>query len=101
MSKPLILVVNDDGISASGIRNLIKIMNDFGDVVVVAQQRSDLWTARNDFRTCSLTRPVRSHNSAGALKQVIRHNVCWFHESSLTYIMNRSENNTAHPNYRS
>ena len=36
MSKPLILVVNDDGISASGIRNLIKIMNDFGDVVVVA-----------------------------------------------------------------
>ena len=36
MSKPLILVVNDDGISASGIRNLIRIMNDFGDVVVVA-----------------------------------------------------------------
>ena len=36
MKKPLILVVNDDGISAKGIRNLIKIMNDFGDVVVVA-----------------------------------------------------------------
>ena len=36
MSKPLILVVNDDGISASGIRNLIRIMNDFGNVVVVA-----------------------------------------------------------------
>ena len=36
MRKPLILVVNDDGIAANGIRNLIKIMNDFGDVVVVA-----------------------------------------------------------------
>ena len=35
MRKPLILVVNDDGITANGIRNLIKIMNDFGDVVVV------------------------------------------------------------------
>ena len=36
MEKPLILVVNDDGIFAKGIRNLIRIMNDFGDVVVVA-----------------------------------------------------------------
>jgi 5'-nucleotidase len=36
MFTPLILVVNDDGISAKGIRNLIRIMNDFGDVVVVA-----------------------------------------------------------------
>lgn len=36
MKEPLILIVNDDGISALGIRNLIKIMNDFGRVVVVA-----------------------------------------------------------------
>ena len=36
MNRPLILVVNDDGISSKGIRTLIKIMNDFGDVVVVA-----------------------------------------------------------------
>jgi 5'-nucleotidase len=36
MKRPLILVTNDDGISASGIRNLIRIMNDFGNVVVVA-----------------------------------------------------------------
>ena len=36
MKKPLILVVNDDGISAKGIRNLIRIMNNFGEVVVVA-----------------------------------------------------------------
>lgn len=34
--KPLILVTNDDGISAPGIRTLIHIMNTIGDVVVVA-----------------------------------------------------------------
>ena len=34
--KPLILVTNDDGITAPGIRKLIKIMNMIGDVVVVA-----------------------------------------------------------------
>ena len=34
--KPLILVTNDDGINAPGIRFLIDIMNDIGDVVVVA-----------------------------------------------------------------
>ena len=34
--RPLILVTNDDGINAPGIRFLIKIMNTFGDVVVVA-----------------------------------------------------------------
>ena len=34
--KPLILVTNDDGISAPGIRALIEVMNELGDVVVVA-----------------------------------------------------------------
>ena len=34
--KPLILVTNDDGITAPGIRMLIEIMNSIGDVVVVA-----------------------------------------------------------------
>ena len=33
---PLILVTNDDGINAPGLRMLIKIMNEIGDVVVVA-----------------------------------------------------------------
>ncbi|MBV7269468.1 5'/3'-nucleotidase SurE [Winogradskyella luteola] len=37
MSKrPLILVTNDDGITAPGIRALISVMNTIGDVVVVA-----------------------------------------------------------------
>jgi 5'-nucleotidase len=34
--KPLILVTNDDGISAPGIRALIDVMKQMGDVVVVA-----------------------------------------------------------------
>ena len=34
--KPLILVTNDDGITAPGIRALIAVMNTIGDVVVVA-----------------------------------------------------------------
>ena len=34
--KPLILVINDDGITAPGIRALIEVMNTIGDVVVVA-----------------------------------------------------------------
>ncbi len=34
--KPLILVTNDDGITAPGIRALIEVMNEIGEVVVVA-----------------------------------------------------------------
>ena len=34
--RPLILVTNDDGITAPGIRTLIKVMNTIGDVIVVA-----------------------------------------------------------------
>ncbi len=34
--KPLILVTNDDGITAPGIRMLISVMNEIGDVVVIA-----------------------------------------------------------------
>ena len=36
MERPLILVTNDDGITAPGIRNLISFMNEIGEVVVVA-----------------------------------------------------------------
>src|SRR5690554_1050140 len=34
--KPLILVTNDDGITAPGIRMLISVMKEIGEVVVVA-----------------------------------------------------------------
>ncbi|WP_310554373.1 5'/3'-nucleotidase SurE [Flavobacterium sp.] len=36
MKKPIILVTNDDGISAPGIRTLIAVMKEIGTVVVVA-----------------------------------------------------------------
>jgi 5'-nucleotidase len=36
LKRPLILVTNDDGITAPGIRSLIEVMNRIGDVVVVA-----------------------------------------------------------------
>ena len=36
MKKPLILVTNDDGITAPGVRNLINFMNEIGEVIVVA-----------------------------------------------------------------
>src|SRR5690606_18733931 len=36
MAKPLILVTNDDGITAPGLRALIRFMKEIGDVVVVA-----------------------------------------------------------------
>ena len=36
MSKPLILVTNDDSIVAPGIRTLISVMKEIGDVIVVA-----------------------------------------------------------------
>lgn len=36
MSKPLILVTNDDGIRAGGIRALIEVARKYGEVVVVA-----------------------------------------------------------------
>ena len=36
MSKPLILVSNDDGISSRGIRILVELMSEIGEVIVVA-----------------------------------------------------------------
>ncbi len=39
MEKPLILVTNDDGITAPGIRALIEVMQNLGDVVVVAPDK--------------------------------------------------------------
>ncbi|MGE8528128.1 5'/3'-nucleotidase SurE, partial [Chryseobacterium rhizosphaerae] len=32
MERPLILVTNDDGITAPGIRNLVNFMNEIGEV---------------------------------------------------------------------
>ena len=39
MSKPLILITNDDGITAPGIQALIEVAKDFGEVRVVAPDK--------------------------------------------------------------
>ena len=36
MKRPLILVSNDDGITSTGIRNLVDVVKELGDVIVVA-----------------------------------------------------------------
>ncbi len=36
MAKPLILVTNDDGITAPGLRSLVRFMSEIGEVIVVA-----------------------------------------------------------------
>lgn len=38
-NKPLILITNDDGITAPGIRTLIDVMSEIGEVVVVAPDK--------------------------------------------------------------
>ena len=45
-NKPLILVTNDDGITAPGLRSLIEVMNEIGEVVVVAPDFSVGYGAR-------------------------------------------------------
>ena len=37
--KPIILITNDDGISAPGIRNLVESVRDIGKIVVVAPDK--------------------------------------------------------------
>ena len=39
IKKPLILVTNDDGIDAPGLKALTEVMNEIGEVVVVAPDR--------------------------------------------------------------
>jgi 5'-nucleotidase len=34
--KPVILIVNDDGVTAPGIQNLVEAVKDMGKIVVVA-----------------------------------------------------------------
>ena len=35
-TRPLILITNDDGVSAPGLRALISVMEELGEIVVVA-----------------------------------------------------------------
>jgi 5'-nucleotidase len=41
--KPLILVTNDDGVSAPGLRALIAVMAEIGDLVVAQTSPKAVW----------------------------------------------------------
>lgn len=60
--KPLILVTNDDGITAPGIRALIEVMNTIGDVLVVApdtpQSAMGHAITINDTLYCNKIKPI-------------------------------------------
>ncbi|MEN0005532.1 MAG: 5'/3'-nucleotidase SurE [Bacteroidota bacterium] len=65
MSKPLILVTNDDGITAPGIRNLVTIAKELGEVVVVAPDSPQSGMGH----AISVHDPIRLHQSR-ALKDL-------------------------------
>ena len=58
MKKPLILVTNDDGITAPGLRTLIHVMNKIGEVVVVAPDSPQ--SAKSNALT--LDKPIRCNS---------------------------------------
>ncbi len=55
MQKPLILITNDDGILAPGIRNLISFMLELGEVVVVAPDKGQSGMGH----AVTITHPIR------------------------------------------
>lgn len=66
MKKPLILVTNDDGVSAPGIRALIEIASRLGEVVVVAPDAPQSGMGH----AITITQPLRLHatNIYGAIE---------------------------------
>lgn len=55
MQKPLILITNDDGINAPGIRHLISVVKEIGNVVVVAPDQPRSATSHS----ITVSKPVR------------------------------------------
>ncbi len=57
MKKPLIVVTNDDGIAAPGIRALVETAKNLGEVVVVAPDKPQ----SGQGHAITITRPLRIH----------------------------------------
>jgi len=66
MEKPLILVCNDDGITAPGIRALISVAKEFGDVLVVAPDKPQ--SAMGHAITINSTLRVHPMNTDGQIE---------------------------------
>lgn len=60
MTKPLILITNDDGIHAPGLRTLIRVMRQLGDVLVVAPDKAMSGMGH----AVTITSPLRVHKLA-------------------------------------
>ena len=58
-NKPLILVTNDDGVTAPGIRALVEAVKEFGNVVIVAPDSPQSGMGH----AVTLTRPLRIHKT--------------------------------------
>ncbi|UFH35965.1 5'/3'-nucleotidase SurE [Flavobacterium acetivorans] len=63
--KPLILITNDDGVSAPGLRTLISVMSEIGEVVVVApdQPQSGMGHAITTNNTLYLNKISKENDS--------------------------------------
>ncbi len=57
MSKPLILVTNDDGIAAPGIRALVEVASSLGDIIIVAPDSPQSGMGH----AVTLSQPLRLH----------------------------------------
>ena len=55
--KPLILISNDDGVNAKGLRRLSEVALEFGDVVVMSTERN----ASGQSHSITTTRPLRAY----------------------------------------
>lgn len=81
--KPLILVTNDDGITAKGIKNLVAIAKEFGDVVVVAPDSPQSGMGHaitvNDtlrLRHLDLFDGIESYNCSGTPADCVKLAIC-------------------------
>lgn len=43
IKRPLLLISNDDGYQSKGIRELVEMVSDFGDIIVCAPRFSPQW----------------------------------------------------------
>ena len=58
-NRPLILITNDDGITAPGIRSLVEAVKDLGQVVVVAPDKPQSGMGH----AITIGEPLRLHRS--------------------------------------
>lgn len=59
MSKPLIFVTNDDGISSKGLRSLVEVAERFGEVVIIAPDKPQSGMGH----AITISNPLRLANS--------------------------------------